>query len=137
MKFEESEYYNVLNPTKLVMPFGSYYLCEKFLIAELDEGVHFDWDKAELIIKKIVDFYEDNTKIGFISNRINHYSVNPSNWLKVEEKYNLIEASAIVMYNNSTYMNASIEKQFSKTSMKRCLSLQEAIEWMRNLKEFN
>ncbi|WP_418604057.1 hypothetical protein [Hwangdonia sp.] len=137
MKFENSEYFKILNPTKLVMPFGTYYLCEKFLIVELDEGVHFDWDKAEQIIQKVFEFYGDDAKIGFISNRINHYSVDPNNWKKVEEKYSLIIASAIVMYNSSTYMNASIEKQFTQKSIKRCMSLKEAIDWMQNLKEFN
>jgi len=68
------------------------------------------------------------SKIGFISNRIKDYSIDPSNWTKIEEKYDLIGASAILMYTNSTYMNASIEKQFIKRSIKRCMSLKEAID---------
>ncbi|WP_298553430.1 hypothetical protein [uncultured Algibacter sp.] len=49
----------------------------------------------------------------------------------------MIVASAIVIYNNSNYMNASIEKQFTNRSIKRCMSLKEAIGWMESLKEFN
>ena len=49
----------------------------------------------------------------------------------------VIVASAIVYYNDFTYKNASLEKLFSKKSIKRCINLDEAIQWMKNLKEFN
>lgn len=137
MNFESYSYSKKINYTKLEMPFGIYYLCDKFFIGELHEGIHFDWKKTEFAIEKIISFYGRDAKIGFISNRINHFSTDPSNWTKVEEKYNLIVASAIVIYNNSNFMNASIEKQFTKKSIKRCMSLKEAIKWMESLKEFN
>ncbi|WP_034039988.1 hypothetical protein [Wocania ichthyoenteri] len=137
MKIEDSEYYKTLNPFKLEMPFGNYYFFEKFIVGELFESIHFDWKKAELLIAEVLNFYGEHAQLGFIANRINHYSVDPQNWVKLEKKYNFISASAIVMYNMSTYMNASIEKQFAKKSIKRCTSLHEAIEWIINLKEFN
>lgn len=137
MNFESYSFSKTLNYNKLEMPFGTYFLCEKFFIGELNEGIHFDWKKTELAIKKIIDFYGEDAKVGFISNRINHFSVDPSNWTKVEKKYNFILASAIVIYNNSNFMNATIEKQFTKKSIKRCMSLKEAIDWMTRLKEFN
>jgi len=137
MTFESYSYSKTLNYTKLEMPFGTYYLCENFFISELNEGVHFDWKKAELVIQKLIKFYANDSKIGFISNRINHYSVSPSNWTKIEEKYYFIVVNAIVIYNNLNFMNASIEKQFTSKGIKRCMSLQEAIKWMENLKEFN
>lgn len=137
MKTEDSKYFKDLKPFKLEMPFGNYYLFEKFIVAELFESVHFDWDKAELLIAEVFNYYGNNPKIGFIANRINHYSLDPQNWAKLEKKYNFVVASAIVVYNMSTYMNASIEKQFTKSSIKRCKSLKEAVEWVSNLKEFN
>ncbi|PWH81919.1 hypothetical protein DIS18_11660 [Algibacter marinivivus] len=137
MTFENYSYSKTIDYKTLKMPFGTYYLCEKFFIGELNEGIHFDWKKTELVVQKLIEHYGEKAKIGFISNRINHYSIDPSNWTKIEEKYNLIIASAIVMYNNSTYMNASIEKQFAKRSIKRCMSLQEALDWMLSLKEFH
>ena len=137
MRFENYSYSETVDYKKLEMPFGTYYLCDTFFIGEINEGVHFDWNKTEQVAKKLIAYYGKGAKVGFISNRINHYSTDPSNWVKIAEKYNLIIASAIVMYNNSTYMNASIEKQFAKISIKRCMSLQEAIEWMTSLREFN
>jgi len=137
MNFKNYSYGKTVDYTKLEMPFGTYYLGEKFFIGELYEGVHFDWEKTEFVLQKLVDFYGNDSEIGFISNRINHYSVDPYNWTKMEEKYKLIIASAIVVYNNSNFMNASIEKKFTSKSIKRCLSLHEAIKWMENLREFN
>lgn len=137
MKTEDSEYYKTLKPSKLEMPFGNYYFFEKFIVAELFESVHFDWEKAELLIAEVFSFYGENTKLGFIANRVNPYSIDPQNWVKLEKKYSFVMASAIVVYNMSTYMNASIEKKFAKKSIKRCTSLKEAIEWVLNLKELN
>lgn len=137
MKFEDSKYFKNIKHYKLEMPFGNYYLFEKFFIGELNEGVHFDWEKTKLVVNELLDFYDDDQKVVFISNRINGYSVEPQNWVKVEKEYNILLASAIVTYNKPSYLNASLEKKFTDISIKRCLSLDEAIEWTINLKEFN
>ena len=137
MKFENSSFFKKIKHHKLEMPYGNYYLYDNFFVGELNEGVHFDWNKAKEVVEKVIDFYGKDAKIGFISNRINSYSIDPHNWKKIEEEYDLIAGSAIVMYSSSTYMNASIEKQFAKKTIKRCMSLNEAIDWMINLKEIN
>ncbi|MEW4925378.1 hypothetical protein [Algibacter sp. 2305UL17-15] len=137
MKFEKSPYFEKLKPYKLELPFGNYYLCPNFFIGELFEGVHFDWEKTEILVKEIIKFYGEFKPIAFISNRINSYSVDPQNWIKIVQKYNILVASAIVAYNNSNYINASLEKHFAKKSIKRCLSLSEAIGWVESLEEFN
>lgn len=136
MKFENSEF-SKLNHYKVEMTFGNFYLFEKFFISEINEGVHFDWEMIKTVMTEVVEFYGTNAKVGYISNRVNSYSMNPQTWDKVRKKYNLIFAGAIVSYNNITFMNASIEKQFSKTSIKRCLSLEEAIQWIKSLKEYS
>lgn len=137
MKFEKSLYFEKFSPKKLELDFGIYYLCTNFFVGELYESVHVDWTKVEELISELYTFYGENTKLAYISNRINDYSVDPQNWVKVDKHYDLLVASAIVAYNNSTYINASIEKNFTKMSIKRCLSLTEAIEWIESLEEFN
>jgi hypothetical protein len=137
MKFENSKYFNQLPYSKIEFSFGSYFFLDNYIISELNEGIHFDWQKIEEVISAIAEFYGDHFKIGYISNRINSYSVNPQLWVNFYEEYNFIVASAVVAYNDFNYMNASLEKHFSKNSVKRCHSLDEAINWMSNLKEFN
>ncbi|MBC3758605.1 hypothetical protein H7U19_09335 [Hyunsoonleella sp. SJ7] len=137
MTFEKSPFFEKLKPYKLSLSFGNYYLCEHFVVAEPHEGVHFDWSKAQVLIKELNKFYGENAQVAYVANRINSYSIDPQNWLRIEKHYNILVASAIVAYNNASYINASLEKHFSNKSIKRCLSLSEAIRWVENLKEFN
>ncbi|PKQ45503.1 hypothetical protein [Confluentibacter flavum] len=137
MKFEESKYFNTLKTHKLTMSFGEFYFCEKFFVAEVHEGIHFDWDMIKKVMDKLVEFHGQGIKLGYISNRINPYSVDPQSWIKVDAEYNIIIASAIVYYNNIAFMNATLEKKFYKKSIKRCLSLDEAVDWILNIKELN
>lgn len=45
---------------------------------------------------------------------VNSYSTDLRSWEKVHKKYNIIITSAIVYYNDFTFMNATLEKKFSK-----------------------
>ena len=106
-------------------------------ISELNDGVHFDWERVNLVMIKILAFYGEDIKLGYISNRTHSYSMDHSSWQKVDKKYGVIVASDIIYDNEFTYKDASLEKMFSKRSIKRCIKLDEAIHWMNTLKEFN
>ena len=45
MYFEASPFSNSLTYDKVVLDFGSYYLCDDLFIMEVNEGEHFNWDK--------------------------------------------------------------------------------------------
>ncbi|MCF8273366.1 MAG: hypothetical protein K9I95_06005 [Flavobacteriaceae bacterium] len=137
MHFENSLYSKEFKYLKVGLSFGNFYFCEYFFISEIHQGEHFDWPKVMLVAKEIFKHYGLNAKLGYISNRIYSYSSEPQSWDKIEKKYGIIVASAIVYYNDFTYKNASLEKMFSQKSIKRCMSLDEAIIWMKTLKEFN
>lgn len=136
MKFEQSKFVK-LKHFKLEMPFGHFYFLETFFIAELNDGVHFGWEEVKLLMPKVIEFYGKDAKLGYISNRINCYSSDPHSWTKVDKKYGVIVAGAIVYYTDFTYKNASLEKLFSNKSIKRCINLDEAILWMKDLKELS
>lgn len=136
MKTELSEYYKRLKPFVLQMPFGTYFFFEKFIVSEINEGVHFEWNMAEKLALEVFKYYGKDAKLGFISNRVNRHSVDPQNWIKLEKNHTIIIASAIVAYDKLNFMNASIEKKFTKNSIKRCKSLNEAIKWILELEEF-
>lgn len=137
MEFENSKLSNLLEYSKVEFPFGNFYLLDKFVIAELKEGVHFSWDKIEEVIATVINHYGKNIDIAYISNRINNYSLEPQLWIDFQKKHDFIVATAIVVYTKSNYMNASIEKHIFKNSIKRCESLTQAIEWVNNLVELN
>ena len=136
MRFEDSKYFQLIATKKIEFPFGNFYISDKILISEINEGVHFDWDKILQVIDVIYDYFGSYKKIGYISNRIYSYSIEPQLWLKFHEEYDFIVATATVSYNDFNYMNATIEKLFTKSSLKRCSDLDEAIEWIQNLEEF-
>lgn len=137
MKFENSIYFKQLKYHKVVFPFATYYLCDRFLIAEHNEAVHFDWSKIQKISQFLIEFYGTNIKIGHITNRVNNYSIDPNLWRKFNAEYGFVVASAIIVYDDFGYRNATLEKQFSPKIIKRCTSIEEAIYWMENLKELN
>jgi len=86
----------------------------------------------------ITKFSEDITsdiRIGYIANRMNSYSFEPQLWLDFNNEYDFVVASAVVSYSDFGYLNSSLEKHFFKKSLKRCHSLDEAIEWMLELDE--
>jgi len=136
MRFENSNYYNITDSKKVILPIGDFYFLDSFCIAEIKEGVHIGTEECQEIIIAMVDYYGENLKIGFISNRINSFSIDIRQWVKFNIDYNFITAIAIVCYNNLNFKIATIEKELSYCSTKRCYTLNEAIKWMANLKEF-
>ncbi len=136
MKFENSIYFKQLDHKALILSFGKFYLLGNFIISEIHEGVHFDWDKIQELAAELINHYGYNISIGYISNRINSYSIDLHLWTNFNKEFGFIVASAIVVHNDLSYMNATLEKQFSGKSLKRCSSLDEAINWIQNLDEF-
>ncbi|WP_299228712.1 hypothetical protein [uncultured Psychroserpens sp.] len=136
MKFENSKYSDLLEYKKISLPYGNFYITKMFIISELKEGIHVDHAMVSEIISKFSDEITIGLKVGYIANRINSYSFDPQLWLDFNNDHDFLIATAIISYNELNYMNATIEKQFFKKSLKRCHSLEEAIEWMQGLEEF-
>ena len=137
MTFEESKYFKELKHTRVKFSFGEFYLFDTFIISELNDGIHFDWDKIQEVIGMLIDHYGNKPRIGYVSNRVHSYSIEPQLWINFHKDYDFIVASAIISYSDFNYLNATIEKHFTTTSLKRCFSLDEAINWMQDLEEFN
>jgi hypothetical protein len=137
MKFEDSKLSKEMNYKKINLSFGNFFFLDNFIISEINRGIHFDWKKIKKISKLIIEHYGKDCKIGYVSNRINSYSFEPKLWIDFNNRYGFIIAAAIITYDNYNRMNANIEKKFSGHSLKRCNNLDQAIDWVNNLKEFN
>ncbi|MGS2726358.1 hypothetical protein ACU8DI_07090 [Psychroserpens sp. BH13MA-6] len=136
MKFENSKYSKLLKYKKIEFSFGTIYATQHFVISELNEGIHVDYHIASELISRFSEEIRKGIKIGYIANRMNSYSFEPQLWLDFNNEYDFLVATAIVSYNDFSYLNSTIEKHFFQKSMKRCHSLDEAIEWMCELEEF-
>lgn len=136
MQFKNSKHFSSLKHNKIETPFGVFYFCDKYIISEVYEDLHVEWEYIEILINEVFKFYGESPILGYISNRVNDYSIDPQNWVKILDKYdNFLVASAVITYNRSSYKIATLEKHFSQNRLRRFTSLDEAINWMENVKE--
>lgn len=112
--------------------FGDFYLFEDFVVAEIKEGVVFNWeDHAKQVVEEIVNLYEDNVdNIVYISNRVHTYSVVPSDWLRFFKYSYSLKGYAVVSHGKRPIL----EKLFMKATMKNFVSLDKAIKWAYDLR---
>ena len=108
MKVEDSEYIH-FEHEEIILPFGNFYFFEKFVVSELNEGVHFDWDRVKILSDIIVSHYGRRQDLVYISNRVNSYSIEPQSWLKFDKEYNLFNASGIIAYNKKGGLSVVLE----------------------------
>ena len=135
MKFEDSPISKKYNCVKKTLPFGKIYFFEKFVLSEMDYGIHLCWDKILKVVDEVLLHYGSTCKIGYISNKTNSYSYDPNLWKTFYEKYDFIVASSSIYYSKIDYLNATVEKHFSEKSIKRADSIEDALNWIHNLKE--
>ncbi len=134
MKFEDSKYYNNKTFKKIVLKMGVLYISEDYCVSEINEGIQIGIEESQEVIMNLVNFYGENLIIGFVSNRINSYSINLREWLKLTNNDNFVINTAIVVYDDLNYNAATIEKELTKNSLRRFHTLNEAIQWIINLK---
>lgn len=128
MKVEISSYINYEHEM-ICLPFGKFYFFEKFVISELDEGVHFDWNRVKILSEIMLTHYGRGRNLIYISNRVNSYSIEPQSWLKFDNEYNFFKASGIIAYDKKGGLSVVLERLFSKERIKLFSSLKDAVEW--------
>ncbi|OAB78047.1 hypothetical protein [Cochleicola gelatinilyticus] len=134
MRIEDSKYKSQYEK-KVSLPSGNYYFFKKFVVAEINEGIHFNWDVAEVVVKKAYEHYGENLKVAYISNRVNDYTISPQDWLNFYRERHRLEAFAIVAYNKKGLMAVVLEKIFSQSMLQKFNSLDKAVNWVLTLKK--
>jgi hypothetical protein len=114
--------------------FGNIYIFEKFVVSEINEGVHFNWENHGKVIVDDVTFYLGNNgdNINYISNRIHSYSVVASDWLKFFKHSYSLKSYLIVSNDKIGLLNSMIENLFFKSKIKRFESIEAASNWIKN-----
>ncbi|TYP72154.1 hypothetical protein [Aquimarina intermedia] len=115
--------------------FGNYYLFETFVIGEVNEDVVYTWKHhGKKVVEELSHIYDNNGKnLVYITNRVNAYSVVPSDWINFFRLSYSLRAYAVVSNNPTTLFNSALEKLFMRSRMKKFKSLEEAIVWAKNL----
>ncbi|WP_074406084.1 MULTISPECIES: hypothetical protein [Aquimarina] len=114
---------------------GNYYLFDTFVVAEINEGVLFTWeDHAKPITEEFAHLYDNNGEdIVYISNRVNLYSVKPSDWVKFFRNGYKLRGYGVVSYTSRGIFNSLIEKLFMRNSFQSFDNLSDAISWAKQL----
>lgn len=113
-----------------ILSSGVFYFFENFIISEINEGVHFNWEAAQDIIELALNHYGSGSKISYISNRVYSYSIEAQDWLKFFKKRHTLRSFAVVTYSKSGLINVMMEKIFFKSKIKTFENLYDAAEWV-------
>jgi len=100
--------------------FGDVYYLPQMIITEFAEGINFTYNEAEQFIETVIQIYGKKEKVVYISNRINSYSVNPMDWIKIKGKFKNLKGIGIINYN---------KRMFCSYPIKDFHSLEEAYYW--------
>jgi len=104
------------------------------VIAEINEGVHIDLKSSQEFFKIANAFYANNKPFGYISNRINHFSVSPLDFANYSSKLENIKAFCAITYDNYyDKMNVEIERRFYTKPFYSTNEIEDAINWTNNI----
>ncbi len=115
--------------------FGNFYLFETFIVGEINKDIVFTWeDHAKTVVEEISNLYDQNGKdLVYISNRVNPYSVVPSDWLHFFKYSYSLKGYGIVSYNPKGILNAMLEKLFMRSKLQSFTCLTDAIAWAKSV----
>ncbi|AUC76748.1 hypothetical protein [Olleya sp. Bg11-27] len=111
---------------------GNFYFLDGIVISEINENVTYTWEEAQYVVEEIRKFYGPTKNIYYISNRVNNYSVKPSDWLKFYND-NQLNGYAVVTRSENSWFNALMEKLFLKIDINRFDNLYNAIDHAKNV----
>ena len=101
---------------------------KNYVIVIINEGISLTPENNDVLLG-IATKYFINKNFGYITHRINSYSVDPRIYTETSKIENLV-SFAVVSENKIALSNAQIEKLFYKKPFKQFTKLEEAITWV-------
>lgn len=111
--------------------FGTIYVFEGFLVSEINEGITVSWEHhGKHIVNDVFAFLGTNgNDLVYISNRVNQYSVIPSDWLKFKNNNYFLKDYCIVSQTKMGKLSWLVENLFLSNKIKRFNCIYRAINW--------
>jgi hypothetical protein len=109
--------------------FASFELYDTYLIATVSEGVVLGKKEMQTFHKIFLKYY-GNRPFGYISNRINDYTVNPLYYKEVEKHDLNIVAISTLCFSEESYKMAVFAEQFFNWPHKAFYTLEECIAFI-------
>ncbi len=133
---KDSPYYHEAF-NELVYDFGTFYLFDSFIVGEVNPGMVLKWeDHGKKMVDDIFGLYDsDGADIVYISNRVNDYSMVPSDWIKFYRSNYKLKGYAMVNYSKNGHVMSLLEKLFISNKSRRFNNLNQAIRWAKSKAE--
>lgn len=109
--------------------FGVFYFFDGLVISEMKKGVVFKWEMAVKVIKAAQEVFGQNKPLAYISNRVNSYTVVPTEWLKFYTNRHKLEYYSVVGSTEGSLASIVLERMFFRESLKQFKDLEDAIAW--------
>lgn len=110
---------------------GELFFFETYFIAEFNEGVNIDFDNFEECEALIKEHFKDKD-FGFISNRVNSYSIVLTDAPLFNKTFHNLKAYATVTYSIFAEKVFEVEKHFFKFNKRNFNNLMDAVAWVQN-----
>ena len=108
---------------------GDFHFFDNFIVAEFKQGSYVSFKDFQEIFDLSQEYFNGRPS-GFISNRVNSYSINLLDITENREKLSLLSAYAIVTYSHNTKRMLAMEDYYSESKRERFNSLMDAVKWM-------
>ncbi|MCM8570108.1 hypothetical protein NE848_12015 [Gramella jeungdoensis] len=112
------------------LDYGNFFFLENAIVAEVAEGITYDWSKGKKIIDLGLEFYGPFSSVHYISNRINDYSVRPQDWKKFSKYQKHLKTYTVVTYGKIGFTNLVFERIFFPCNINHFHDLEKALDFI-------
>ena len=119
--------------TEITYHFGTVRIYKTYLVFVMNEGITVKPEYNDILLNISTKYYR-NQNFGYITHRINSYSVDPRVYFETSKIENLV-AFAVVSGSQNSNVLADFEKIFLKKPFEQFHSLDEAIDWVNTIVE--
>lgn len=114
---------------KYVLGFCTLYFFSSFLVVEVHEGVHFNFEKARHV-GELTKLHFADRPFAYISNRIHSYALEPMDYRRIYEIFPTLAILAVVVFNSHQETSLKVEEIFFKNNIISFDELDTAITWI-------
>ncbi len=111
---------------------GNLYFIENMVFSEIKEGKHLSLKTAYDYLNVISNFYGDTKPFGYVSNRINKFSIEALDYPKFTKLLKNLKVYAAINYTHFNKMNMEIEKQFCKIPYRGFENIIDSYNYVNN-----
>ena len=115
---------------------GSFEIYDNYIISTINEGIVID-QACKDAIWQLCDTHFEGKTFGYISNRRNSYSIDPTIYLKADNRFSNLKVMAIVSQRALHRKNFEIERQFFSAKIDLFSTVDEAKQWITETLDYS